>query len=413
MASSASQSQRSQELFDSVAYHRSSPDRQQRLRNYIQRHTNENVDVILTPKVQTAAVTPTSEAAILDEDQTEFEKREAKRLVENTDGDYLIYITTQPAELEKLSTITRQAHADQNKQFGLALHELLHILHTDVSGTTSAIRNEIDNEYQSKVHRLFNAIEDGAIEHSVFESDRWTPRAENRLITVRTAQSLTPEDVPSSVEFSLWDAIDTTVYERAIFDEEKIDVLRDQSDTRIQFRSEPEREIYERLYPTLENFIYTARSQPTSMERVEAVIDFWKSTLKPIFDRDDEEQQQDSKQSKEGDSEGEDQQTGTDTPNPPAPETPDDDSGDGEQDSESSTSHEQPDNDEDSSAEEEESGSDTDQTDPQNSEPDGDTTPSDSHDEPEQSGPQNADSAGSDGSGSPLDELPDLSLIHI
>ncbi|MDR5657684.1 VWA domain-containing protein [Halodesulfurarchaeum sp. HSR-GB] len=302
----------------SAAYFRSSPDRQERLRNYVQRHTGEHVDVRLTPSVETAAVMPASEDALLEAEETDFDNQEAERLIDATDGDYLALITTQPTDLDKLGGITRQVHADRNFQMGAALHELLHILHTNSSYIRKQLSERVDEQYQDLVHELINLVEDAAIEKSVFDSDKWTKRAENRLITSRKAVATTVEDIPTPVEFGLWDAISGIIYERGIFDSGKTDILLNHDDDRIRFQNEGVRQVVESLQPRLEEWVYETRSKPDSKDRTDAIIDFWENVLKPIFDQANSQQQSSGQSDGESD-EGEESRSG---PSPQSPNQP-------------------------------------------------------------------------------------------
>jgi len=49
-------------------------------------------------------------------------------------------------------------------QFGLALHETLHILKTSFSPVTDLVKSEVEDQYQEYVQELTNITEDGAIE---------------------------------------------------------------------------------------------------------------------------------------------------------------------------------------------------------------------------------------------------------
>ena len=308
----------------SAAYFRSSPDRQERLRNYVQRHTGEHVDVRLTPSIETAAVMPASEDALLETEGAEIDTQEAEQLVNSTDGNYLVLITTQPTDLDKLGGITRQVHADRNFQMGVALHELLHILHTDNKYIREQLEERVEDQYRDLVHELINLIEDAAIEKSVFDSEKWTKRAENRIITTRKAVDTSIEDIPTPAELGLWDAISGIIYDRGIFNSGKTDILLDPDDGRIRFQSEEIREVVEKLQPRLEEWIYETRSKPDSIDRTDATIGFWKNILKPIFDQPDS-QQQSSKGSgsESGEADNEQSNSAPESPESPSVDNPD------------------------------------------------------------------------------------------
>jgi hypothetical protein len=150
---------------------RASAGRTDRLRAFLQGHLPPSVDVevVLTPAVQTAAVLPADIDALVSSDATDLERRQATQLLEGVDAEFLVLITTAPAPLERVP-LNDQLTADHAHQFGLAFHELLHILKTAIAPIAALLDAEVDPEYHQHVHELINIVEDGAIEHeaSVF-----------------------------------------------------------------------------------------------------------------------------------------------------------------------------------------------------------------------------------------------------
>src|SRR6056297_1169062 len=75
---------------------RSSTGRRDRLRAFLQGHLPASIDVevVLTPAVQTAAVLPADIDALVSSDATDLERRQATQLLEGVDAEFLVLITT-------------------------------------------------------------------------------------------------------------------------------------------------------------------------------------------------------------------------------------------------------------------------------------------------------------------------------
>ena len=144
---------------------RTSASRADRLQAFICGHlpTGIDVEVVLTPAVKTAAVLPAEDDALVRSDATELERQQAAQLLESVDAEFLILVTTDPAPIYRIP-VNDQLTADHAHQFGLAFHELLHILKTAIGPIAELLETEIDPDYRQQVHDLINIIEDGAIE---------------------------------------------------------------------------------------------------------------------------------------------------------------------------------------------------------------------------------------------------------
>jgi hypothetical protein len=145
---------------------------------------------VLTPHIETAAVLPASVDALVDSDATDVDRERATRLIEGIDpaAEYLVLITTNPASLDRIP-LNDQLTADHAHQFGLAFHELLHILKTSITTIGQLTADEVDAEYHQQVHDLINIVEDGAIEREAIEGTNFSDNAEIRLELTRRLHS--------------------------------------------------------------------------------------------------------------------------------------------------------------------------------------------------------------------------------
>lgn len=290
---------------------RCSPERAQRLTDYIQGilppHISTKVDVIVTPAVETAAVLPATAEALLDADETDLPPEQARQLVEQIDGEYLVLVTAQPTPTDRIP-VNDQLTADRAHQFGLAFHETLHILKTAISGVTRLLQEEVAEEYQHLVHDLFNSIEDGAIESEAIEGDNFSDNAAVRLGLTRRIHSPSPDDIDpdDQKEITFWDAVTAALYEYAIYPTGIVDALTDSDDPRLVFTSEADREAFDAVDAELERLAEEAlqirsserddvshtHETDASIKRAKRVLDTWETVLKPVIDDEARDQQQ-------------------------------------------------------------------------------------------------------------------------
>ena len=167
---------------DIAPHVRTSANRADRLQAFICGHLPPGVDVevVLTSAVETAAVLPADIDVLVSSDATDIERQQAAQLLENVDADFLVLVTTEPAPLDRVP-VNDQLTADHAHQFGLAFHELLHILKTAIGPIAELLETEIDPDYRQQVHDLVNIIEDGAIEQEAIEGANFSDNAEIRL----------------------------------------------------------------------------------------------------------------------------------------------------------------------------------------------------------------------------------------
>jgi uncharacterized protein YegL len=286
---------------DIPALVRASRKRAERLRAFICGHLPPGIkiEVVLTPAVQTAAVLPADLEAILRSDATDLERAQAARLLDGVDADFLVLITTRPAPLERIP-LNDQLTADHAHQFGLAFHELLHILKTAILRIADLLDDEVDSEYHRQVHDLINIIEDGAIEREAVHGSTFSDNAGVRLELTRRIHSQTPDDLADGQQarFSFWDAVTSALYEAAIYQTGTTGVLLDEDDDRITFASHSDEEAFHEVQADLEQLAVEALAirgassdDPTathdktaSLRRARRVIETWTSTLLPLIE---------------------------------------------------------------------------------------------------------------------------------
>jgi len=310
-------------LPDCPAQARCSSQRTRRLTEYIQAHTSENIEVVLTSHVQTACVLPADADRLIDADATDFDQQAARQLVDAVDGDYLVLISTNPANLENLP-LDDQLTADRAQQFGLSLHELGHIRYTNISIVADHLNERVDEEYQEFVHGLINYAEDAAIEHQLRAAQSQLAADRLELVNRSLTQMASDLSDTASVTFTYRDAIQSYLYDHGIYDSGKSDILLDLDDPRITFQSQDDAAAFAQTQDALDDLLATVLSESDSVERGDAVLDCWEQTIKPLLDPMDEDDQQQNQ-------EGEDTvATGGSNPNMPPTPSP----------SESSTSEE-------------------------------------------------------------------------
>ncbi|MFC6874750.1 VWA domain-containing protein [Halobellus marinus] len=276
------------------------------------------VDVVISSGVQTAAVLPVDVDAIVSSGATEIERAQAEQLLAGVDADYLILVTGNEADLTRIP-LNDQLTADHAHQFGLAFHELLHILKTAITAISELLETEVDAKYHAQVHDLINIVEDGAIESEAIHGKNFTDNAGIRLELTRRLHSQTPEDIPDGEEirYSFWDAVTSCLYDEAIYPTGTTDVLLDEDDTRIQFKSGADRDAFETIHSelcTLSDDVHAIRSadrsdithnhdKTASIRRARRVIQTWTDHIQPVLEADEEdgeEQEQDAQANQQG-----------------------------------------------------------------------------------------------------------------
>ena len=320
---------------------RISTQRADRLREFILSHLPDEVtvDVVITSGVQTAAVLPADVDAIVSSDATDIERAQAEQFLAGVDADYLVLVTGNEADLTRIP-LNDQLPADHAHQFGLAFHELLHILKTAITTIGELLDTEIDSQYHAQVHDLINIIEDGAIESEAIHGENFSDNAGIRLELTRRLHSQTPDDIPTGqeVRYSFWDAVTSCLYDEAIYPTGITDVLLDEDDNRVRFKSEADRDAFEAIHPelcTLSRDALAIRSadrddtthahdKTASVRRARRVIQTWTDHIQPVLEADtrDHQQAQDDEQTgedgqgqsqeRDGDEQSQQQESGVD-----------------------------------------------------------------------------------------------------
>lgn len=304
---------------------RISTQRADRLREFILGHLPDEVtvDVVITSGVQTAAVLPADVDAIVSSDATDIERAQAEQFLAGVDADYLVLVTGNEADLTRIP-LNDQLTADHAHQFGLAFHELLHILKTAITAIGELLDTEIDSQYHAQVHDLINIIEDGAIEREAIHGENFSDNAGIRLELTRRLHSQTPDDIPTGqeVRYSFWDAVTSCLYDEAIYPTGITDVLLDEDDDRVRFKSEADHDAFEAIHAelcTLSRDALAIRSadrddtthahdKTASVRRARRVIQTWTDHIQPVLEADTRDHQQARQQAQEDEQTGEDGQ---------------------------------------------------------------------------------------------------------
>lgn len=300
-------------------------DRADRIKEYIEAvlpsHLEAVVDVIITQKVSTACVAPKDAAKVAEIENTDISYGEAKDLIRQSDGEYIVFITGNETDLDKIC-LDDQLTADLSKQLALALHELLHILKTSFGPVNDLVEDEIEEQYQETVLELINITEDGTIENEAITGDVFTAQSTSRLTLAREVYTHSAEELienhtgPIEVTFSK--AVFRTLSDKIIYKSGFTDVLRDENDPRITFVSEEHKSAFENVYaeiPSLREDIFNLRSDDTDQKythdrhmsylRAKQTIKFWKDVIKPNLSSESEDQQPPQNQQQNSDTQDE------------------------------------------------------------------------------------------------------------
>ncbi|MDS0283927.1 VWA domain-containing protein [Haloarcula onubensis] len=298
---------------------RMSPGRTERLHAFVCGHLPSGIDVevVLTPTVKTAAVLPAEADALVRSDATELERQQAAQLVESVDAEFLILVTTDPAPIDRIP-VNDQLTADHAHQFGLAFHELLHILKTAIGPIAELLESEIEPNHRQQVHDLINIIEDGAIEQEAIEGANFSDNAEIRLELTRRIHSQVPDDISDGeqVLFSFWDAVTSALYEWAIYPTGITEVLLDEDDQHILFASEADASGFDAVQEALQTLVRDAlairgtesddvthsHDKTASVRRAQLVVETWQTAILPLLEVRSEASTQSPYQDESGDS---------------------------------------------------------------------------------------------------------------
>lgn len=289
---------------------RQSSKRTRRLTEYIQAHTGEDIEVVLTPYVRTACVLPADVDRLIDADATDFDSEAARQVVDAVDGDYLVLISTRPADLSSLP-LADQLTADRAQQFGLSLHELGHIRYTNIGTIADRLEDRVEDEYRELVHGLLNYCEDVAIEHQLREAQSQLAADRLELVNRSLTQSASDIGPHEQITFTYRDAIEAYLYDHGIYDSGKSTALQDPDDPRVTFASPDGAKAFEQTKDALDELLVTVLNEPDSVARADAVIDCWQDTIKPLLEQTDEDDHSPAS--------GDDTSAGASSNSPPTP----------------------------------------------------------------------------------------------
>lgn len=282
-------------------------------------HIESRVSVVLTSKIQTAAVTRLSQD-LLEEQGVPAD--EAAALCRTRDAEYLILVTTDPVPEEEIPDGLSQAEATKQYRLGLVFHELLHILKTAV-GECSSVFDSCDDQFYETLNELFNIVEDGAIETEVATSYDWSGDIVNRLEFINQVLYTPVEDLeeePRSVSFI--GAIEQVLFDEMVWDTGQSAALQAADDDRVMFNTDHEKEAFHQTLDNLYGFIvaiFQLRSddvdglyqndKTASLQRAKCLREFWETQIAPRFETADDDTPDPS-----GCRDGEEQTTGFATP---------------------------------------------------------------------------------------------------
>jgi len=290
---------------------RQSTQRAEQIKQYIHgllpSDMHATVDVVITDHVTTAAVAPATADALMDSEQTDVNQKQADHLLNQVDGDYLVLITGRETSTDSIY-LNDQLTVDSAFQFGLALHETLHILKTAFGGIKNIVETEVDPQHQGFVHNLINITEDGAIENEATTGEDFSDRASARLKLINEVLTHPIDDyetLPESARtFTLGDAVMKSLFERLIYNRDITDILLDETNELITFSSDDERRAYLEVHGEIESLatdILSTRGDETdqlfkndkeaSIKRAKRTVQFWHDVLKPLQEQNSPEQE--------------------------------------------------------------------------------------------------------------------------
>lgn len=213
-----------------------------------------------------------------------------------------IVITTR--EFDQPATGLSRDVYDMTVQEALLIHEVGHVLYTDHSAFQRTL-SRVDLQYKGAYKRLWNSLEDGAIEEQLRQ--RFNVEDEifvaNANIMGDKARDDADTDALQSQEVDLYGAVTIGCLDLAVYDSGKFARLRDKSDNSLTMRSEVERELLEELVPILKDAVADVLTESDPVDRTEVIYDFWCEVRDRLDEADDEGQEQDeARETGDGDS---------------------------------------------------------------------------------------------------------------
>lgn len=226
--------------------------------------------------------------------------------VNQHDGEPSIAITTREFE-QTHSTLSRDVF-DMTIQEALLVHEVGHILYTDSEAFQRTL-SRVDLRYKGAYKRLWNSLEDGAIEEQLRQ--KFSVSDELHILNANLMVDKAASDVDGdtseidSQEVDLFGAVSIAVLDLAVFDSGRLARLRDESDGSLTIRSEVEVELFEELLPITESVVGDVLTEPDPIERTEIIYDFWVEVRNRLDDAEEEGQEQGEPDQGDGSGSGE------------------------------------------------------------------------------------------------------------
>lgn len=258
------------------------------LKDFVQSLVEPTIDLLIVENIPTAAVMPADAEAVIEEGMGKLEREQIHRLLSRVDDDaeYVVFVRGSGADLEG-SLYSDQGTVDRTMQYGLSLHEALHVLYTNIAAQKEVLDDRVEERFQDAVFKLLNAAEDGAIEKQGRED--LSEYAEIRLDLVRELFCSKPEDYDDDEVFTFWDALTATLYDYCIYETEMGDALLNGD---FEFESPQTETIFRKIEPAIDQLATAVKSEPDSVQRCHLVVDFFQNYCKPLLDSDAQQQRQ-------------------------------------------------------------------------------------------------------------------------
>lgn len=201
-----------------------------------------------------------------------------------------IVITTR--EFEQAATNLSRDVYDMTVQEALLIHEVGHVLYTDHSAFQRTL-SRVDLKYKGAYKRLWNSLEDGAIEEQLrqrfnVEDEIFVANANIMGDKIQDGDN----DALQSQEVDLYGAVTIGCLDLAVYDSGKFSRLRDQNDSSLTMRSDVERDLLEELVPVLKDAVADVLTESDPVDRTERIHEFWCEVRDKLDEAEDEGQNQ-------------------------------------------------------------------------------------------------------------------------
>lgn len=212
-------------------------------------------------------------------------------MVDQTGDEPRIYVTTRrfPQPLTEYSDDVY----DLMVQEALTVHEIGHVLYTHGTDFVDRIE-ELPDEQQGFAKRIWNALEDGAIEEQLCATYRVAPELE--VLNANTVasdpigyQKLAgdvadgpeidnpdrPVDREGPISCTLFQAVMMGCLDMAVYDSGRFSALRDRDDTSVLLAAEADYALLDEIVPEMRDVVTDVKTEPNSIRRNERIFEFW------------------------------------------------------------------------------------------------------------------------------------------